>query len=59
MYKRIRQLPTVLEKYSKQLLSEGVITEHELQVNYGFVSLAGLICAIFSYRVLYWLVVYK
>lgn len=32
MYKRIRQMPTVLEKYSNQLLSEGVITDQELKV---------------------------
>ncbi|KAL5107696.1 2-oxoglutarate dehydrogenase-like mitochondrial [Taenia crassiceps] len=31
MYKRIRQMPTVLEKYSKQLLSEGIITEQEFK----------------------------
>ncbi|KAM7543256.1 hypothetical protein Aperf_G00000008638 [Anoplocephala perfoliata] len=35
MYKRIRQMPTVLEKYSKQLLSEGVITDHELKLSEG------------------------
>lgn len=32
MYKRIRQMPTVLEKYSKQLMAEGVITEQEFKV---------------------------
>ncbi|KAL5968232.1 2-oxoglutarate dehydrogenase mitochondrial, partial [Taenia solium] len=31
MYKRIRQMPTVLEKYSKQLLAEGIITEQEFK----------------------------
>nr|CDS25693.1 2 oxoglutarate dehydrogenase [Hymenolepis microstoma] len=31
MYKRIRQMPTVLEKYSKQLLSEGIATEQEFK----------------------------
>ncbi|CDS37066.1 2 oxoglutarate dehydrogenase [Echinococcus multilocularis] len=31
MYKRIRQMPTVLEKYSQQLLAEGIITEQEFK----------------------------
>uniref|UniRef100_A0A5K3FXF4 2-oxoglutarate dehydrogenase, mitochondrial n=2 Tax=Mesocestoides corti TaxID=53468 RepID=A0A5K3FXF4_MESCO len=33
MYKRIRQMPTVLEKYSKQLLDEGCITDKELKAS--------------------------
>ncbi|VDK70922.1 unnamed protein product [Dibothriocephalus latus] len=31
MYKRIRKQPTVLEKYAKKLIAEGVVTEEELK----------------------------
>ncbi|VDQ07974.1 unnamed protein product [Trichobilharzia regenti] len=32
MYKRIREQPTVLEQYSKKLISEGIVTEQEYKV---------------------------
>ena len=32
MYKKIRQMPTVLKKYEDKLIKEGVVTQQEYEV---------------------------